>query len=336
MRLEDPRAALKIMFPGEKPLVEAINLKKYFPVKGIFFTRGYVRAVDGVTFMIPEGKTLGLVGESGSGKTTTGRLVLRLIEPTSGEIYFSGKNVLKLRGEELKRFRREAQIIFQDPYSSLNPRMTVFDLIMEPVMIHGIKVSDPESFVVNLLYNVGLNETHLYRYPHEFSGGQRQRIAIARALALRPRFMVLDEPTSALDVSVQAQILNLLKELQSKYEMTYLFISHDLGVIRYMSDYIAVMYLGQIVEMGPAEEVFEKPLHPYTKALLSSIPVPDPEIARKREKLRITGEPPSPINPPKGCRFHPRCPFVMERCRVEEPVLEEVEKGHWVACWLHH
>ncbi|GAB6148144.1 ABC transporter ATP-binding protein [Stetteria hydrogenophila] len=287
-----------------------------------------------MSFKIERGSTLGLVGESGSGKTTVGRLVLRLIEPTGGSILYDGMDVLKLKGRELKEFRRRAQMVFQDPYSSLNPRMTVFQLIMEPLRVHGIKVDDPESFVVKLLYRVGLNETHLYRYPHEFSGGQRQRIAIARVLALRPEFIVLDEPTSALDVSVQAQILEMLKGLQREFNLTYLFISHDLGVVRYMSDYIAVMYLGKIVEYGPAEEVFEKPLHPYTQALFSSIPIPDPFEARGRRRLRITGEPPSPINPPPGCRFHTRCPFAKDICRRREPELEEVEKGHYVTCWL--
>ncbi|ABN69454.1 oligopeptide/dipeptide ABC transporter, ATPase subunit [Staphylothermus marinus F1] len=317
------------------PLLKVVDLKKYFPVKGIFFTKGYVKAVDGVSFEIERGKTMGLVGESGCGKTTVGRLVLRLLKPTSGKVFFEGKDIFKLKGKELREFRKKAQMVFQDPYSSLNPRMTVFDIIYEPVKVYKLKVSDPEKFVVNLLYQVGLNESHLYRYPHEFSGGQRQRIAIARILALNPEFIVLDEPTSALDVSVQAQILNLLKELQRKYNLTYLFISHDLGVVRYMSDWIAVMYLGQIVEYGPAEEVFEKPLHPYTKALFSAIPIPDPEITRKREKLKVPGEPPSPINPPPGCRFHPRCPFKMDICEKTEPELIEYEKDHFVKCYLY-
>jgi peptide/nickel transport system ATP-binding protein len=316
------------------PLVEVRNLKKYFPVKGLLRVKGYVKAVDGVSFNIERGTTLGLVGESGSGKTTVGKLILRLLEPTSGSVYYDGRDVFKLKGKELKEFRRNAQMVFQDPYSSLNPRMTVFQIIMEPVKVHKIKVDDPESFVVKLLYRVGLNETHLYRYPHEFSGGQRQRIAIARVLALRPEFIVLDEPTSALDVSVQAQILELLKDLQRDFNLTYLFISHDLGVVRYMSDYIAVMYLGKIVEYGPAEEVFEKPLHPYTQALFSAIPIPDPVETRRRKRIKVPGEPPSPINPPPGCRFHPRCPIAKDVCKREEPKLEEVESGHYVACWL--
>ncbi|MCO6041195.1 ABC transporter ATP-binding protein [Thermococcus alcaliphilus] len=318
-------------------VLEVKHLKKYFPVKGLFFTKGYVKAVDDISFEIYKGETFGLVGESGCGKTTTGRTILRLIEPTSGEIIFKGKNVMELKGDELKQFRREAQIMFQDPYSSLNPRQTVFEIIMEPVRFHGIHVDDPEDFVIKLLESVGLNEMHLYRYPHEFSGGQRQRIALARLLALRPEFIVLDEPTSALDVSVQANILNTLKDLQQEFGFTYLFISHDLGVVKYMSHRMGVMYLGKLVEVGPAERIFENPLHPYTQFLLSAIPVPDPELARelKAKRQKITGEPPSPINPPSGCRFHPRCPYAKEICKKEEPPLVEVEQDHYVACWLY-
>ncbi|AEH24010.1 ABC transporter ATP-binding protein [Pyrococcus yayanosii] len=321
-----------------EPVLKVENLKKYFPVRGLIRTIGWVKAVDGVSFEIDRGETFGLVGESGCGKTTTGRTILRLIEPTDGKIIFMGKEVTKLKGEEMKWFRRKAQIMFQDPYSSLNPRQTVFQIIMEPVRFHGIEVDDPEEFVVGLLKSVGLNEMHLYRYPHEFSGGQRQRIALARILALKPEFIVLDEPTSALDVSVQANILNTLKELQEKHGFTYLFISHDLGVVKYMSDRIGVMYLGKLVEVGPSDRIFENPLHPYTQMLLSAIPVPDPDIAREMKAKRqpIKGEPPSPINPPKGCRFHPRCPFAKAGlCDGKEPTIVEAEKDHYVACWLY-
>ena len=336
VRTVDSKEILKYMRANlGEPLVEIENLRKYFPVKGIFRVKGNVKAVDGVSFIVPKGKTVGLVGESGCGKTTTGRLILRLIEPTNGHVYYEDKDVFKLKGKDLMQFRMKAQMVFQDPYMSLNPRKTVFDAIMEPVRVHKIEVGDPQEFVVKLLYEVGLNETHLYRYPYEFSGGQRQRIAIARVLALEPEFIVLDEPTSALDVSVQAQILNMLKDLQAKRNLTYLFISHDLGVVRYMSDYIAVMYLGKIVEFGLAEEVFEKPLHPYTKMLFASMPVPDPEATKKKPKIEIRGEPPSPINPPPGCRFHNRCPYVMETCMSNEPPLVMAEKDHFVACWLY-
>lgn len=321
-----------------EPLLKVENLKKYFPVRGLFRTIGYVKAVDGISFEINRGETFGLVGESGCGKTTTGRTILRLIEPTSGKIIFDGKDVTTIKGDEMKEFRRRAQIMFQDPYSSLNPRQTVFEVIMEPVRFHGIPVDDPEEFVIDLLESVGLNEMHLYRYPHEFSGGQRQRIALARLLALKPEFIVLDEPTSALDVSVQANILNMLKDLQKKYGFTYLFISHDLGVVKYMSHRMGVMYLGKLVEVGPAEKIFENPLHPYTQMLLSAIPVPDPDLARelKKKRARIEGEPPSPINPPEGCHFHPRCPFAKAGlCDKKEPPLVEVEKDHYVACWFY-
>ncbi|WP_461864656.1 ABC transporter ATP-binding protein [Thermococcus sp.] len=320
-----------------EPVLSVENLKKYFPVRSLLRTIAWVKAVDGVSFDIYPGETFGLVGESGCGKTTTGRTILRLIQPTSGRILFQGKDVTKLKGKELLWFRRHAQIMFQDPYSSLDPRQTVFNTIMEPVKFHGIKVDDPEEFVIKLLESVGLNEMHLYRYPHEFSGGQRQRIALAKILALRPDFVVLDEPTSALDVSVQANILNTLKELQKDYGFSYLFISHDLGVVKYMSHRMGVMYLGKLVEVGPSTKIFENPLHPYTQMLLSAIPVPDPEIARelKAKRKMVKGEPPSPINPPAGCRFHPRCPFAKDICRREEPPFVKVEDDHYVACWLY-
>ncbi len=319
-----------------EPVLKVENLKKHFPVRSLLRTVAWVKAVDGVSFEIQPGETFGLVGESGCGKTTTGRTILRLIEPTDGKITFKGRDVTKLKGKELLWFRRHAQIMFQDPYSSLDPRQTVFNIIMEPVKFHGIEVDDPEEFVIRLLESVGLNEMHLYRYPHEFSGGQRQRIALAKILALQPDFVVLDEPTSALDVSVQANILNTLKDLQRRHGFSYLFISHDLGVVKYMSHKMGVMYLGKLVEVGPAEKIFENPLHPYTQMLLSAIPIPDPELARKKKKMEIKGEPPSPINPPKGCRFHPRCPLAKAGlCDKQEPPMVEVEQDHYVACWLY-
>jgi len=284
---------------------------------------------------IYEGETLGLVGETGSGKTTLGRLILRLIEPTSGRIYFEGEDITKASGAKLREFRKKAQMIFQDPYMSLNPRMTVYQTLLEVIKVHKLPIDDPEEYIGKMLELVGLERSHLHRYPHEFSGGQRQRIAILRALLLRPKFLVLDEPTSALDVSVQAQILNMLKDLQKQMGLTYLFISHDIGAVRYMSDRITVMYLGKVVEVGPAEEIVKEPLHPYTQALISALPIPDPKVARSRKKILLTGEPPSPINPPPGCRFHPRCPYVIKgKCEREEPPRKQVE-GSEVACWLY-
>jgi len=319
---------------GDKmSLIRVENVKKYFKVRGSLFKK--VKAVDGVTFMIKEAETFGVVGETGCGKSTLGRVILRLLKPTAGKVYFMNKDVLKLSGENLKKFRRMAQMVFQDPHSSLNPRMTILEIILEPLKEHGIVVDDPEKYITEHLEIVGLGREHLYRYPHELSGGQKQRVAILRALILRPKFIVLDEPTSALDVSVQAQILNLLKDLQKKFKASYMFISHDLAVVKFMSNRIAVMYLGKFVEIANADELFEKPLHPYAQVLLAAIPIPNPKIARERKKIRIVGEPPSPINPPPGCRFHPRCPYVMDICKREEPPMVEVEPGHYVACWLY-
>lgn len=314
-------------------LVETRDLRIYFRVRGSLTKR--VRAVDRVNISIRSNETLGVVGESGSGKTTLGRAVLGLIKPTGGEVFFEGRNIWRIKGREYREFRRNAQMIFQDPHTSLNPRMTIAEILSEPIREFGIDVGDVESFLEEQLRIVGLGKEFLYRYPHELSGGQKQRVAILRALLPRPKFIVLDEPTSSLDVSVQAQILELLKDLQKKYGLTYMFISHDISVVKYMSDRIAVMYLGKIIEIAKSDELLEKPLHPYTQMLISSVPIPDPVVARKKIRIKPIGEPPSPINPPPGCRFHPRCPKVMDICRSREPPLVEVEKDHYVACWLY-
>jgi len=308
-------------------------LVKYFPLKsGVFRkTVGYVRAVDHVSFSVPKGRTLGVVGESGCGKTTVGRLVVRLIEPTSGEIIFEGNDICKLDQKDLRKIRSGLQMVFQDPQSSLNPRMTVKDIVGEPQMIHkGVKGVDLREKVQILLERVGLNPDHMYRFPHEFSGGQRQRIGIARAIALNPKLLILDEPTSSLDVSVQAQILNLLQKLQSEMELTFLFISHDLAVIKHVSDHIAVMYVGKIVENASKQTIFKQPLHPYTQALLSSVQVPDPDY--RPEMIPLKGTVPSPVNPPSGCRFHTRCPSSRPICESTEPQLVPVGDEHFVAC----
>jgi oligopeptide/dipeptide ABC transporter ATP-binding protein len=317
-----------------KPLLEVRHLTKHFTRgHGLFAKKTIVHAVDDVSFTVHEGETFGLVGESGSGKTTTGRCILRLIEPTSGEVLFRDENVLSFPRERLRRARRDMQIVFQDPYSSLNPRMRAGAIVEEPLVIHGIgRKSERQARVAELFSLVGLDPSHLSRYPHEFSGGQRQRIGVARALALNPSLVVCDEPVSALDVSIQAQIVNLLEQLQEEFGLTYLFIAHDLAVVRHISDRIAVMYLGKIVEVAPADGLYDNPLHPYTLTLLSAIPIPDPAVERTRKAIRVQGDLPSPANPPVACRFHTRCPFVQPtRCADEEPLLRPIE-GHMVAC----
>lgn len=320
---------------NDQELMVVKNLKKYFPVKTGVLQRvsAYVQAVDDVSFKVKKGETLGLVGESGCGKTTVGRTVLRLTNPTSGSVEFDGKDILKLSGNELKAVRRDMQIIFQDPYASLDPRVRIGDSVLEGLEIHKIgNKKDRYQMAIDILKKVGLEEYHARRYPHEFSGGQRQRIGIARALALKPRFIVCDEPVSALDVSIQSQVLNILKDLQDEFGLTYLFIAHNLGVVEHISDRVAVMYLGKIVELTNRDELFRNPLHPYTKALMSAIPIPDPTL--KRERTILKGDVPNPINPPTGCRFHPRCPIAVAGCAEKEPPLVENSEGHQVACWL--
>ncbi len=319
---------------GRKPLFDVQGLVKYFPVRRGVLQRvvAWVKAVDDVSFTIREGETLGLVGESGCGKTTVGRAMLRLIEPTRGRMVFDGVDLLRLRGRDLKSMRRNMQIIFQDPYSSLDPRMPIGESIGEGLRIH--KVGSPRerhAIVTDMLHQVGLEEYHAKRYPHEFSGGQRQRIGIARALALRPKFIVADEPVSALDVSIQSQVLNILRRLQQDFHLTYLFIAHNMGVVEHISDRVAVMYLGKMVELASRRELFANPLHPYTQALMSAIPVPDPRL--RRQRIILPGDVPSPLNPPHGCRFHPRCPVALAHCAVQEPQFQEVSPEHWVACW---
>ncbi|MCY0897655.1 MAG: dipeptide ABC transporter ATP-binding protein [Firmicutes bacterium] len=314
-------------------LLSVRNLTKYFPITGGLFSRtvGHVKAVDGVSFDIRRGETLGLVGESGCGKTTTGRAILRLIEPTSGQIIFEGRDIVPLPKREMRALRREMQIVFQDPFGSLNPRMSVGEILEEPLIIHHMgNRQERQKRVRELLEVVGLAAYHIRRYPHEFSGGQRQRIGIARALALNPKLVVADEPVSALDVSIQSQILNLMEDLQREFGLTYLFIAHGLNVIRHISDRVGVMYLGAMVEIAEADEIYRHPLHPYTEALFSAIPIPNP--AARRERIILQGDVPSPVNPPSGCRFHTRCPMAQEQCRVERPVLKESAPDHWVAC----
>jgi oligopeptide/dipeptide ABC transporter ATP-binding protein len=315
---------------ANQTLVEVKDLKKHFPAAG----KQVVRAVDGVTFSIRRGETLGLVGESGCGKTTVGRCILRLIEPTGGEVRFDDRDLAGLGRGELRQMRRRMQIIFQDPYSSLNPRMKVGAIVGEPLDIHRVgPKAERKDRVAELLRVVGLDPDYAGRYPHQFSGGQRQRIGIARALALNPDFIVADEPVSALDVSVQAQVVNLLQDLQEQFGLTYLFISHGLAVVKHISSRVGVMYLGKLVELAPAETIYAAPRHPYTQALLAAIPIPDPDAARPDAK-RLGGDVPNPIAPPAGCRFHTRCPHAMDRCRVEEPPFKEVAPGHFAACFL--
>jgi oligopeptide transport system ATP-binding protein len=318
-------------------LVKVRGLKMHFPItQGIIIQRkvGAVKAVDGVDFDVIRGETLGLVGESGCGKSTTGRAILQLYRPTAGEVYFEGQDLTALKGEQLRRMRRRMQMIFQDPYASLNPRMTVGDIIGEPLVVHNIsKSKERRERVQELLRVVGLNPYFVNRYPHEFSGGQRQRIGVARALAVNPDFIICDEPISALDVSIQAQIINLLEDLQSEFNLTYLFIAHDLSVVRHISDRIAVMYLGKIVELTDRAELYENPLHPYTQALLSAVPIPDPVVEETRQRIILEGDVPSPVNPPVGCNFSTRCPVVMDVCKEQEPEFRDVGGGHWVACF---
>jgi peptide/nickel transport system ATP-binding protein/oligopeptide transport system ATP-binding protein len=316
-------------------LVDVRNLVKYFPVRAGLMQRvvNYVKAVDDVSFSVRKGETLGMVGESGCGKTTVGRTMLRLVEPTAGSVLIDGKDVFQMKPNELKLARREMQIIFQDPYASLDPRVPIGESIMEGLHIHKIGThKERVGIMLETLRKVGLEDYHARGYPHEFSGGQRQRIGIARALALRPSFIICDEPVSALDVSIQSQVLNILKDLQAEFGLTYLFIAHNLSVVEHVSNRVAVMYLGKMVELTTRDELFVNPLHPYTKALMSAIPVPNPRL--KRQRVILKGDVPSPLNPPKGCRFHPRCPVAIEKCSLEEPQFKEVSPEHWVACWL--
>ncbi|MCS6842152.1 MAG: dipeptide ABC transporter ATP-binding protein [Roseiflexus sp.] len=318
-------------------LLEVNNLVKHFPIKGGILRRtvAIVRAVDGVSFTIKRGETLGLVGESGCGKTTTGRTILRLEKATDGEVIFEGKDVLAASGSQLKALRRDMQIVFQDPYASLDPRMTIGESVAEGLTIHGIgSKAERRERVREVLAKVGMHPSHMERFPHEFSGGQRQRIGIARALVMNPKLIVCDEPVSALDVSIQSQVLNLLRNLQQEFGLTYLFIAHNLSVVEHISNRVGVMYLGKIVELADRTELFRRPLHPYTKALISAIPIPNPNI--RRERIILQGDVPSPINPPKGCRFHPRCWMAREICREVEPAFEEKTSGHWSACHFAH
>ena len=332
-------AASSAATQSEDIILEVKNLKMHFPVGSGFLSRkpvGYVKAVDDVSFTVKRGETLGLVGESGCGKTTTGRCILQLYKPTAGQVIFDGQDLTSMNTKTMRGMRREMQVIFQDPYSSLNPRMTAGNIIGEPLIVHGLVANKMEyrNKVADLLTNVGLNPYMADRFPHEFSGGQRQRIGVARALSVSPKFIVADEPVSALDVSIQAQIINLLEDLQERFNLTYLFIAHDLSVVRHISDRVGVMYLGHLVEMAERNEIYRNPTHPYTKALLSAVPIPDPVLDAQRERVLLTGEVPSPLNPPSGCVFHPRCPVANDTCSQILPELREVETDHYSACIL--
>lgn len=338
MAIVDPAATSGVVDPSA-PLVQVDHLSIRFPVGSEGFwgkQKKFVHAVDDVSFSIERGTTLGLVGESGSGKTTTGRAVLRRIDATEGTIRFGGRDITQVRGKELRSLRRNMQLVFQDPYASLNPRMTVLELVAEPLVVHGLakNAEDARERVVDLLDRCGLPVDAVDRYPHAFSGGQRQRVGIARALALRPEFIVADEPVSALDVSVRAQVVNLLQDLQQELGLTYLFIAHDLSVVRHISHRIGILYAGRLVELAPTDSVYDAPSHPYTEALLSSVPIPDPPLQRARQRIVLRGEVPNPVDPPPGCRFQSRCPIAEDHCKVETPAFQEKAPGHWVACHL--